>query len=119
MSTTNGMLRRSSEAERGLFHLCSSKLKDCSVRIGRGDRRELVHVQRWRLVSPLIMVENEYIKSLGLQLVREWVENFHPAQRVPPRHPRGGVRDDTGLENVAEVRDGQELGAEGEDKPTV
>ena len=69
--------------DQGVYHLCSSKLKDCTVRLGRGDRRELVHIQRWRMVNPLVMAENEYMRTLAVQVAKDWVDNFRPVHKVP------------------------------------
>eukprot|EP00435_Cladocopium_sp_Y103_P061594 s1327_g23.t1 len=111
----------------GVYHLCGSRLQDCPMRLSRADRRELVHVQRWRMVNPLIMAENEYMKALAVELVKDWVQGFVPAERVPepavgraPGPPGGGGGDHTGLDRAAEeARKGgaaEELGAEGQRK---
>eukprot|EP00435_Cladocopium_sp_Y103_P035992 s493_g9.t1 len=93
----------------GVYHLCGSKLKDCAVRLSRSDRRELVHIQRWRLVNPLIMAENDYMKDVAIELVKDWVKGFVPAQNVPepgvgraPGAPGGSGGDHTGLDRAAE-----------------
>eukprot|EP00435_Cladocopium_sp_Y103_P069810 s1270_g34.t1 len=112
----------------GVYHLCDlcgSKLKDCPMRLSRADRREMVHVQRWRMVNPLIMAENEYMKPLAVELVRDWVHGFVPAERVPepavgraPGPPGGGGGDHTGLDRAAEEARkggaGEELAVEGQ-----
>eukprot|EP00435_Cladocopium_sp_Y103_P063028 s18_g24.t1 len=111
----------------GVYHLCGSKLKDCPMRLSRADRRELVHVQRWRMVNPLIMAENEYMKPLAIELVRDWVQGFVPAERVPepavgraPGPPGGGGGDHTGLDRAAEEARkggaGEDLAGEGQRK---
>eukprot|EP00435_Cladocopium_sp_Y103_P065934 s1385_g28.t1 len=93
----------------GVYHLCGSKLRDCAVRLSRSDRRELVHIQRWRLVNPLIMAENDYMKDVAIELVKDWVKGFVPAQNVPepgvgraPGAPGGSGGDHTGLDRAAE-----------------
>eukprot|EP00435_Cladocopium_sp_Y103_P048232 s510_g14.t1 len=104
------------------YHMCSSKLRDCAFRVGRGDRREIVHVQRWRIVNPLVMMENEYMRPLGLEIVQDFVRRFTPAERVPepgnppgprgPDGPRGG--DDTGLDKALEAAQAEALGGQKE-----
>ena len=104
--------RQTLKEDKCLYQLCQEKHADCRVRLARGDRRELVHVQRWRLVSPLVMAESEYLKVLAIKLMKEWVDSFVPIARVPeppglppPEGPSGpggkGGGDHTGLDRIA------------------
>ena len=97
---------------RCVYHLCSDEVGKCKAKLPRGDRREVVHVQRWRLVNPLTMVENDYMREFALDLIKDWVTSFVPAERVPeppgipppeaPRGPGGGARNDpNGLDKAA------------------
>lgn len=97
---------------RCVYHLCSDEVGKCKAKLPRGDRREVVHVQRWRLVNPLTMVENDYMREFALGLIKDWVTSFVPTERVPeppgipppeaPRGPGGGARNDpTGLDKAA------------------
>ena len=81
---------------KGVYHICGDERRGCAVRLGRQDRRELVHLEKWRLMSPVLMMESPYSRELGLKLVQKWVENFTPAVAVPepdlppaPRLPGG------------------------------
>jgi hypothetical protein len=95
-----------------LYHLCADESSKCKFKLARGDRREVVHIQKWRLVNPLAMMENEYMRKLALELVKRLVEDFVPAARVPeptgrppPEAPGGpgvgGRADVTGLDRAA------------------
>jgi hypothetical protein len=97
---------------RCLYHLCGEEFNKCKVKLARGDRREVVHIQKWRLVNPVTMIENEYMKGLAVDLVTRLVDGFTPASRVPeppgvppPEAPGGpGVGrqgDVTGLDRAA------------------
>eukprot|EP00435_Cladocopium_sp_Y103_P045195 s780_g12.t3 len=55
----------------GLYHICTSKRKECAVRLGRGDRRELVHLEKWRMTNPLVMAEHDYSRAVALDAVSE------------------------------------------------
>ena len=68
---------------RCLYHLCGEEFNKCKVKLARGDRREVVHIQKWRLVNPVTMIENEYMKGLAVDLVTRLVDGFTPASRVP------------------------------------
>ena len=52
----------------GLYHICNCDAICCKLRKERGDRRELIHIDRWRLQTPLTMVDSPYLKNLGVQL---------------------------------------------------
>ena len=54
--------------ENGLYHLCDCDAAQCRARKKRGDGRELVHVDTWRLLTPAAMVGTGYLKGMGLQL---------------------------------------------------
>jgi hypothetical protein len=68
---------------RCLYHLCGEEFNKCKVKLARGDRREVVHIQKWRLVNPVTMIENEYMKGLAVDLVTRLLDGFTPASRVP------------------------------------
>ena len=52
----------------GLYHICNCDAIRCKLRKERGDQRELIHIDRWRLQTPLTMVDSPYLKNLGVQL---------------------------------------------------
>ena len=101
--------RNSLNDGKGVYHVCGSERRSCAIRLGRQDRRELVHLEKWRLMSPVLMMESPYSKELGLRLVRKWVEDFTPVVAVPepalppaPRLPGGaGGGGQTGLDKAA------------------
>eukprot|EP00438_Fugacium_kawagutii_P024621 Skav207650 [mRNA] locus=scaffold2758:77333:83766:+ [translate_table: standard] len=51
--------------ENGLYHICEGEASRCRVRKNRGDRRELIHVDKWRLLTPMSMLNISYLSSLG------------------------------------------------------
>ena len=98
---------------KGIYHLCGSKRSQCTARLGRGDRREMVHLERWRMTNPMVMLEHDYSKEVALMAVNNWVSNF--AAKVPeppnPPGPPGGARgaDPTGLDKaLAEAGEAEE-----------
>ena len=54
--------------ENGLYHVCDCEASRCRVRKARGDRSELIHVDRWRLQTPATMMESPYLAHLGADL---------------------------------------------------
>ena len=38
-----------------VYHLCTCEAKKCKVKLKGRDRRHLVHVDKWRLMSPAII----------------------------------------------------------------
>ena len=89
---------------RAVYHLCSSKRSQCVTRLGRGDRREMIHLERWRMTNPMVMMEHEYTRGVALVAVNNWVSNFTakvPEPLNPPVPPRGAGGDDpTGLDKA-------------------
>ena len=61
-------VNREMGAENGLYHVCDCEASRCRVRKARGDRRELIHVDRWRLQTPATMMESPYLVHLGADL---------------------------------------------------
>ena len=63
----------------------------CSVTLTRGDRREVIHVDRWRMLVPATMVECGYAMEEAISLGREALEaaySLRVAEVVPP-DPKG------------------------------
>ena len=82
-------------SENGLYHVCDCEASRCRVRKARGDRRELIHVDRWRLQTPATMMESPYLAHLGADLGEK---AFSTAARekkaaVPTGGSRGGWRE--------------------------
>lgn len=91
---------------KAVYRLCSSKRTECMARLGRGDRREMIHLERWRMTNPLVMLEHEYSKEVAMKAINNWVNNFTPKVPEPPNPPEppGGARgsDHTGLDKAVE-----------------
>lgn len=64
-----------------VYHVCSSSLAGCAFKLPRRDRRELIHLDQWRLVNPAILVSQDYSRDVGLARIRSAVMKFVP-------HPR-------------------------------
>lgn len=50
-----------------LFHVCDCESKKCKVRKERHDGRELVHIDRWRMLTPETMVGTGYLREKGVE----------------------------------------------------
>ncbi|CAJ1461453.1 unnamed protein product [Effrenium voratum] len=95
-----------SELSKGkaLYHICGGARRGCNVHLHRGDRRELVHLERWRMINPLLMKEVEYLRRIAEVCMREHVVNFAPRVPEPVLPPRGGDIDASGIDKaVAEA----------------
>ena len=69
-----------------IFHICEGSAGTCKLRKPRRDPRELIHLDRWRLLSPHTMMLSKYTEPLGLQLGREALRQKaqEKAAAVPP-----------------------------------
>ncbi len=73
-----------------LYHMCLSRAPRCKTRLPRGDRRILIHVDRWRMLTPEVMVGVPYLKEAGVKLGEEALDLVAtekakaPASGVPP-----------------------------------
>lgn len=104
-----------------MYHICSNPRGQCAERLGRSDRRQLIHMHRWRMTSPLVMMESAYAKPVALKAMENWVNNFQarvPSPSRPPAPPgAGGGNDTTGLDK--EVEAAEEADEPGKKKATV
>ena len=57
-----------------LYHVCQGSAKSCRRRLPRGDRRILIHVDRWRLLTPQVMLDQPYLKEQAALLGRAAIE---------------------------------------------
>eukprot|EP00438_Fugacium_kawagutii_P024240 Skav223101 [mRNA] locus=scaffold419:604151:608290:+ [translate_table: standard] len=85
------------------YHLCRGARGRCPSRLPRGDRREVVHLQRWRLMSPMMLVNSGYAAGIGLKLIQDYVDGFSPRVPEPGAPPvgAGAVPVGTGLDAAA------------------
>ena len=67
-----------------VYHVCSSSLAGCAFKLPRRDRRELIHLDQWRLVNPAILVSQDYSRDVGLARIRSAVMKFVPHPLMPP-----------------------------------
>ena len=83
---------------RGIYHVCEGPRRNCGAALPRGDRRELVHLEEWRVVNPLIMMESPYMQAAAREAMRRFVQDYQPRPEEPER---GG--DLTGLDKAAKA----------------
>eukprot|EP00435_Cladocopium_sp_Y103_P014579 s438_g3.t1 len=48
-----------------VYHVCDCTASRCKKRKARGDHRALIHVDKWRMLTPQAMLETAYLKSEG------------------------------------------------------
>ena len=83
-----------------VYHICSGEQKRCRMKLARGDKREMVHLDHWRLLSPAAMMNAAYLRPLGERLGRKQLEAKAQAKTAAPAvDPPGG----TGLEAAVEA----------------
>eukprot|EP00438_Fugacium_kawagutii_P011318 Skav205073 [mRNA] locus=scaffold142:449288:454273:- [translate_table: standard] len=94
---------RSLQSDKCAYHLCKKTRRQCPSKLPRGDRREVVHLQEWRLVSPYTLVNSGYAKGLGMKLIEDFVNGFSPRvpEPVAPPGPVSGAPCGTGLDEAA------------------
>ena len=57
-----------------VYHVCQGAHRACKQKLARGDKRTIIHVDKWRLQSPQVMLETDYLKDLGMTLGIEAVD---------------------------------------------
>ena len=83
----------------GAYHICSGPASRCRVRLPRGDRRQLIHIDRWRMLTPFAMLNTAYLTALGSQLGEQaLVDHSQNPGKVVPTAPEG----DSGLAQALE-----------------
>lgn len=82
--------KQSLKDDKGVYHICGSRRRSCKEKLGRGDNREVVHVEKWRMMTPLMMIQSDYTARLGREALAEYVRNFAPRVPEPAAPPAGG-----------------------------
>lgn len=54
-----------------VFHICAGEASKCKAKKARGDARELIHIDKWRMLTPKLMLQHEYMVPEGLRLGEE------------------------------------------------
>eukprot|EP00438_Fugacium_kawagutii_P005232 Skav217100 [mRNA] locus=scaffold139:22442:23425:+ [translate_table: standard] len=88
-----------------VYHVCGEARRKCKAKLPRGDRSVVIHMEKWRLLTPLQMLDSPYTARLGMAAIKEWVKNFTPQvpePAAPPVGPGGqrGVNDPTGVDQA-------------------
>ena len=83
-----------------VLHFCGGRPGQCRTKLELGDKRELIHVSKWRCLTPSLCLRQSYTRDLGVLMGREALGSALAATRkAEERTPLKG----TGLD--AAVRD--------------
>ena len=93
----------------GIYHICDCDASRCKVRNTRGDRRELIHIDKWRLQTPLTMVESPYLTGLGVQLGEKTLSQAAREKKARGAPLRSGL-DQVALEGADPGEGAPEIG---------
>ena len=72
-----------------LFHVCPCQASKCKVKKARGDARELIHVEKWRLLTPKLMVHQKYLEKDGLKYGEDELVKMARDLKGPAPHGTG------------------------------
>lgn len=87
--------------DNGAYHICSGPASRCRVRLPRGDRRHLIHIDRWRMLTPFTMLNTSYLAALGAELGEKALAEYKEA---PAKKGDEAVdRDESGLAAAVEA----------------
>ena len=70
-----------------VYHLCKCEAKRCGYKPPRGDKREVVHLARWRMVNPSGLLLEGWTKDVAMACIRDLVRKYVPHPIAPPRAP--------------------------------
>ena len=74
-----------------LYHMCLGRAPRCKTRLPRGDRRILIHVDRWRMLTPENMVVVPYLKEAGVRLGEQALEAMAHEKEKRNSHDKGAA----------------------------
>ena len=77
-----------------VYHVCTGKHSTCRFKLPRGDRRIVIHLDRWRLLSPAIMTRSDYMKEKGETWGRVVLKEA-AAAKAPGGPPHGRAQEKT------------------------
>ena len=66
------------------YHLCSSHHRHCEFRANRRDRRQVIHLDKWRAVNAGILEGQLYSHDIALSRMRTAVARMVPHPVSPP-----------------------------------
>ena len=72
-----------------LYHVCPCQASKCKVKKARGDARELIHVEKWRLLTPKLMVHQKYLEKDGLKYGEDELVKMARDLKGPAPHGTG------------------------------
>eukprot|EP00438_Fugacium_kawagutii_P032029 Skav203166 [mRNA] locus=scaffold371:248364:249752:+ [translate_table: standard] len=70
-----------------VYHICGGPRRSCKEKLVRGDRRLVIHLERWRMITPMMMIQGDYTARLGMAALKEWVKDYQvtvPEAAAPP-----------------------------------
>lgn len=94
--------------QKGVYHVCSGDARRCRVRLPRGDKRELIHLDRWRMLTPLTMLSSPYLVEKGKELGEMALKDFADELKVKGKKPPG----DSGLQEALDASMAEAVEAE-------
>ena len=75
-----------------LFHVCDCEARRCKVRKARNDHRELIHIDKWRMLTPETMVGTGYLVERGVEEgMRALVDKARSDKATPAAHGPSGL----------------------------
>ena len=77
--------------DQAAYHLCTGPRAGCRYAQPRNSRREVVHLERWRLINPLLMAEIAYAGEAAVAEMRDWVQAFVPKPVEAETAPHSGL----------------------------
>ncbi len=87
-----------------VYHLCKCEAKKCTYKAPRADKREVVHLSKWRMVNPSGLLLEGWTKDVAMACIRELVRKYVPHPIDPPRPPGpAAAPGGSGLDEVVET----------------
>ena len=72
-----------------VFHVCTTSHQRCKFKLPRRDRRTVIHLDTWRLMTPASMLAIDYLKNLGNQMGKSILKKEAEEKKAQARAPQG------------------------------
>ena len=70
--------------DESVYHLCSKGHRECGFKLVRGDRRQVIHLDKWRAVNAGILEGQAYSHDVAVSRMRTAVGRMVPQPLAPP-----------------------------------